>query len=129
MFWILQAVAERLRALLATSVALDFEAEVAARQAARKAELLRQAQEYETEGLDSVAAELREQAAALSLDRPGASALAAVAELQQPLPGVLLDRDRPVSGRLAPQPATALAAGRRASVAVSTAKPPRRNPR
>ena len=48
---------------------LDFESELLSRHAERKAVLLRRAARYEDEGLHSVAAELREQAEAITLPR------------------------------------------------------------
>jgi hypothetical protein len=59
--------------------ALDLAAEVLSRSAERKAELLRRAQQYESEGLDGIALHLRQQADRLDLDKPLASALPALA--------------------------------------------------
>jgi len=81
MLWIFRAISARLKALFVSDAALDFEAEFVARQADRKAELLRKADELENEGLESVAAELRQRAETLSLDKPLASVSAAIAEL------------------------------------------------
>lgn len=85
MLGIFQAVAGRLKAMFVTHVALDLEAEILAQDAVRKAGLLRQADQYATEGLEDVATELRERASRLSLDRPLASVLPAVEELRRPL--------------------------------------------
>lgn len=70
MLWLFQALTDRLKALFVANVGLDLEAQLLARQAERKAELLRQAARYEEEGFEGVAAELREHAAALTLQRP-----------------------------------------------------------
>ncbi len=45
----------RVKAMFAANAALDLEADVLARSAERKAELLRRAQHYEDEGLDGIA--------------------------------------------------------------------------
>jgi len=79
--WIFRAISTRLKALFVSDVALDFEAEFVARQADRKAELLRKADALANEGLESVAADLRQRAETLSLDKPLASVSAAIAEL------------------------------------------------
>ncbi len=83
MLGIFQAVADRLKAMFITHVALDLEAELLSQDAIRKAGLLRQADQLAAEGLDDVATELRERAGRLSLDRPLASVLPAVAELRR----------------------------------------------
>ena len=67
----------RIKAILAASAALDVEADFVARAAERKAELIRQAKLYEEEGLTTIAADLRQQAEAISLDKPFRPALAA----------------------------------------------------
>lgn len=85
MLGIFQAVAGRIKAMFVTQVALDLEAELVAQDASRKAGLLRQADQYAAEGLADVAADLRERAGRLSLDRPLASVLPAVQELGRPL--------------------------------------------
>jgi len=87
MLGIFQAVAGRLKALFVTHVALDLEAELLAQDASRKAGLLRQADQYAADGLEGVAAELRERAGRLSLDRPLAGVLPAVQEFGRPLDG------------------------------------------
>lgn len=73
MFSLFRALTDRLKALFAVSVAQDFEADLLSRDAERRAELLRQADQYDQEGLHSVASTLRQQAESLSLDRPLAS--------------------------------------------------------
>jgi hypothetical protein len=65
MFHLFRAVLDRLKALLSTSAALELEADALARHAQRKAELLRLAQQYESEKLHAVALELRQYAEAL----------------------------------------------------------------
>jgi hypothetical protein len=82
MFGLFRALTDRLKALFVTSVGLDFEAELFARHAERQAELLRQAQRYQDEGLTGIAQHLRQQAQALSLERPLAGVLPASAHLR-----------------------------------------------
>lgn len=84
MLGIFQAVAGRLKAMFLTHVSLDLEAELLAQDANRKAGLLRQAEHYAAEGLKDVAAELRERAGRLSIDRPLASVLPAIEEFRRP---------------------------------------------
>jgi hypothetical protein len=81
MLTLFRALSERVKALFITTAALDFEADLLARDAERKAELLRQAGRYEEEGLHAVAEPLRRQAEALSLQRPLAGVLPAVDHL------------------------------------------------
>jgi hypothetical protein len=88
MFALFRALADRLRALFATDAALDFEAELLARDAERKAALLRQADRYQAEGLAGIAEHLRRQAEALAVQRPLASVLPSVTHLQEPVPGI-----------------------------------------
>jgi hypothetical protein len=81
MFALFRALSERVKALFVTTVALDFEADLFARDAERKAELLRQAQRYDDEGLHGIAEHLRRQAGNLALERPLAGVLPAVDHL------------------------------------------------
>jgi hypothetical protein len=85
-----RAVIDRLKALLATTAALELEAEVLARHAERKAELLRQAESYEADELPAVAGELRQQAEALDLRQPRAGVRPALEHGlgQQPRPAL-----------------------------------------
>jgi len=78
----IRAAIERLKALLATSAALELEADARARHAQCKAELLRLAQQYEAENLPTVAQELRQHAEALDGKQPLAGALIALASWQ-----------------------------------------------
>jgi len=82
MFNLFRALIDRLKALFATAAAQEFEAEFLAHHAEPKAELLRQAARYEEEGLTALAAELRQQAEALSIRQPLATILPAVAHFQ-----------------------------------------------
>ncbi len=75
MFSLFRAVLDRLKALLATSAALELEADALARHAQRKAELLHLAEQYESEKLHSVAQELRQHAETLDLQLPLAGIL------------------------------------------------------
>lgn len=76
-----RAVADRLKAVFAAAVAAEIEADALARDAERKADLLRLADRYAAEGLSVVAADLRRRAEGLSVDRPAGSVLPAVAHL------------------------------------------------
>lgn len=66
---------ERFRAKFTVDSGLDFEAKLIARDAERKAVLLRRAAQYDNEGLHHVAGELRQRAEAISFHRPLASLL------------------------------------------------------
>jgi hypothetical protein len=81
MFSLFRAITERLKALFATSAALELESELLARDAERKADLLRRADQYDQEGLHGIATHLRQQADLLSLQRPLASVLPALTYL------------------------------------------------
>lgn len=78
MFTLFRVLADRLKALFVADVGLDFEAQFAARDAERKAALLRQAACYQNEGLTEVASELRQHAEAISYQRPLDSILPAL---------------------------------------------------
>jgi hypothetical protein len=73
-----RTITERLKALFAADVALEFEAQLLARQADRTAELLVQAEQHERHGFPTIAAQLRAGAQALSLGRPLAGVLPAL---------------------------------------------------
>jgi hypothetical protein len=81
-FHLFRAVIDRIKVLLATSAALELEADALARQAERKAELLRLAQQYESEKLSAVAQELRQHAEALDGKQPLAGVLTSLASWQ-----------------------------------------------
>lgn len=81
--FLFHALTERLKALFITHTALEFEAELVSRDAERRAELIRQASQYDREGLHDLAEQLRQQAEALSLERPLASVLPALDHWQQ----------------------------------------------
>ena len=70
MLWIFQEAIARLKALLLADVALDLEGQFLARHADRKASLLEQAQQYEQQGWDQLAAEVRGQVDQFVIDRP-----------------------------------------------------------
>ena len=80
--WLFKALTDRLRALFVANVASDFEAQLLARDAERKADLLRQAQKFDDEGLKDVAQHLRQQTQSLGIERPLASVLPAIEHLQ-----------------------------------------------
>ena len=73
---------DRLRAFSWPMSHADFEAQLLARDAERKADLLRQAQKFDDEGLKDVAQHLRQQTQALGVERPLASVLPAIEHLQ-----------------------------------------------
>jgi hypothetical protein len=81
MLSLFRALTERVKALFITTAALDFEAALLARDAERKAELLRQADRYDDEGMHGIAQRLRYDAEGLSLQRPLVSVLAPVDHL------------------------------------------------
>ena len=82
MFSVIRALIDRFKVLFVTHVAFELEADLIAVRGERKAELLRRADAYESEGLRSVADELRQEAASLAPDKPLGSVLATVAHLQ-----------------------------------------------
>ncbi len=86
MLSLFRTLADRLKAMFATSAALELESEFLARDAERQAELLRQAERYDGEGLHGLAGHLRQQAENLSFHKPLAAVLPAVAHLQGTLP-------------------------------------------
>jgi hypothetical protein len=75
------AVVWRLKCVLATAAALEFEGDLVAHTAEQKAELLRRAAQYESEGQATLAADLRKRAEGLNLETPAATILPAVAHL------------------------------------------------
>jgi hypothetical protein len=77
-----RALTDRFKAMFATNAALDLEAEFFARDAQRRAELLRQADGYEREGLTGVAEGLRRQVHSLGVQQPLASVLPALGHLK-----------------------------------------------
>jgi hypothetical protein len=83
---------------------LDFEAQLLARQAERKAALLRRAARYADEGLPHVAQELRQRAEALSFERSLGGVLAPAATEKPPVPTekpaeVRKEKLEPVNGK------------------------------
>jgi hypothetical protein len=82
MFSLFRAIIDRLKAMFATNAAMEFEAEMLAQDAERRAELLRRADRYAQEGLHGIAEQLRRRAEELHLERPLASVLPALAHLQ-----------------------------------------------
>jgi len=82
MFSIIRALIDRFKVLFVTHAVLELEAELIAINGERKAELLRHADSYEAEGLQSVAQEIRQQAESLAPDKPLGSVLTTLAHLQ-----------------------------------------------
>jgi hypothetical protein len=82
MFNLFRVIVDRIKAVFATAAALELEGEFLARDAERRAELLRQADRYDAEGLTTVAARLRQMAEATSAETPTASVLPALAHLR-----------------------------------------------
>jgi len=70
-----RVVTDRVKAMFVTNAAMEFEAEFVARDAERRAELLRQADRYDAEGLTSVASRLRQQSESLNTNQPLANIL------------------------------------------------------
>jgi hypothetical protein len=64
--WI-RALSARIKAMLAVDAVLEIQSEIALRNVERKANLLRLADKYETEGLLTVANDLRQEAESLDL--------------------------------------------------------------
>src|ERR1700677_131932 len=107
MHWLFKALADRIKALFATDVAADLEAQLLAREAERKAALLRQAQKYEDEGLKSVAQEMRQQTESLGTQKPMASVLPAIEYFHATEKNLFLEDDLPAIALLpAPAPAS-----------------------
>jgi hypothetical protein len=88
MFKLFRALIDRLNLLFAAAAAREPEAEILAESAARQAELLREAQRYESEGLHAVADTLRRQAEDLDPQRPLATVLPAVEHLASDVPAL-----------------------------------------
>ena len=70
MIRLIQSVIERVKALFTLDAMLDLEQQFVTRQAERKAQLIREADRYQKEGLTAIAADLRRQAEGLSEQRP-----------------------------------------------------------
>jgi len=70
-----RAVSERLKVIFTAHAALDIEAEMIAHHIERKAALLRQAAQMETEGLTDLATELRQAVGRMDPHRPAESVL------------------------------------------------------
>ncbi|MCA9071413.1 MAG: hypothetical protein KDA84_20940 [Planctomycetaceae bacterium] len=81
MLWIFRKIAERIQTLLIADSAMGLEAEFLGRHAERKAQLLRKAQEYEEQGFEDLAEELRSQVHELSITKPLSSVLPALTHL------------------------------------------------
>lgn len=81
MLWIFRKIAERIQTLLIADSAMGLEAEFLGRHADRKAQLLRKAQEYEEQGFEDLAEELRSQVHELSVAKPLSSVLPALTHL------------------------------------------------
>jgi hypothetical protein len=109
MFHLFRAVIHRIKVLLATSAALELEADALARHAERKAELLRLAQQYESEKLPAIAQELRQHTETLDLKQPLAGATTSLASWQ----GTDAPAALPAPAREPAQPVTHTASSRR----------------
>jgi hypothetical protein len=82
MFSIIRALIDRFKVLFVTHAVLELEAELIAINGERKAELLRHADIYEAEGLQSIAQEIRQQVETLAPGQPLGSVVATLAHLQ-----------------------------------------------
>ena len=107
MLWLFRSLTDRLKAMFVADVATDFEAQLLARDAERKAELLRQAQKYEDEGLKGVAQQMRQQTESLGTARPLASVLPAIEHWHATEQSLFPDDDKPTVALL-PAPAPTL---------------------
>jgi hypothetical protein len=76
-----RAITDRLKALFASNAAMELESEFLAREAERRAELHRQADRYDAEGLRGIAQHLRQRADTLLIERPLANTLPAIEHL------------------------------------------------
>ena len=95
---IFRVLGNRLAAMFATHVALDFEKQFLSLQSDRKADLLLKADELEERGLGLLAVELREQAASLSSEAPLARTNAAFGEFDNgPTASVLVAEPRRIA--------------------------------
>lgn len=81
---IFRALIERVKNALLLSAATEIEADAQARATEQQADLHRQAQKYEAEGLPQFAAQLRAKADAITLDRPLAATVAGAGYLVEP---------------------------------------------
>ena len=81
MVWIFRKITDRIKTLLIADAALGLEANFLASHADRKAELLHKAQEYEEQGLEDLAEELRSQVLNLSVEKPLSSVLPVISHL------------------------------------------------
>ena len=87
-----QYLVQQLRALFLTEVGLGFEAQFLTREAERKADLLRKANQYDEEGFPEIAETLRERAGQISIERPLASVCPAAQHLElQPAASAMLE--------------------------------------
>lgn len=86
MHWLFSRITGRLRALFVADVALTLESEALSREADRRAALLRQANAYREEGLETVADALEQQAHELTVERPLAGILPAIEHWQEGQP-------------------------------------------
>jgi len=82
MIHLFRTVIDRIKFLLATSAALELEADALARHAERKAELLRLAQQYVSEKLPAIAQEWCHRAEALDLQQPLTRVMTSLASWQ-----------------------------------------------
>ena len=102
MIGLFELIAQRLRALFASEVALDFEARFLTQQAERKAELLRKAVAYDREGFSPLATELREQADQMTIHQPLVRFESELQTIAAPSPGIrrgaLIGADGPAHG-------------------------------
>lgn len=101
MLFLFRAIIDRVKTLFAISAAQELEAECLSRDAERRADLLRQADRYDDEGLHGIAQQLRRRAEELDHRQP----LAGV------LPGIqhLTDQDHATATPLLPAPASSAA--------------------
>ena len=103
MRWLFSTCVDRIRALFLADAAMELESQALAREAERKAELLRQAEDYRAQGLGDLADELQQRTAQMNWNQPLAGVLPAVAHWRDQGNGVERPAplDPPASGNRA----------------------------
>lgn len=105
---LLKSLGQRIKMLFVVDAVLDLEAELATRQARRRADLLDQAADYQARGQEEVAGFLRQEAQQLCPEQPLTRLLPLLEELQeepvQPPEKPLPDSQPPLLGTSNPKP-------------------------
>ena len=106
MMKLFRVLSDRLAAMFASHVALEFETQLLRLHADRQATLLQKADELERQGLDSPAAQLRLQVGNLSFERPLASVSATAFSVEHHEPAAITAPAIPEVRRIAQPAAT-----------------------